>query len=401
MAVPTLLLTLATLLCASAAPAPERAPLFASSVSSEEATLYQPDGDDEGGDVVPGEESIDVRAGYDAGFQRKSAAAFDVSISPVKTGNELGFTDDVRKNSICAPIKVFTKTKWLRALQLTLRWNTNIGEAVHQPSADPAAAAVARASWMPTSKWDDGGGTKKIGWPRDSRNGQIEFIRYGTTWGASLKPGVWHNLGTMCFPVKDEVLAALATFSYDDFVPKYQRAENINLSMQLKVAILADDEDGCTGDWFADGCTREHRKCYDNAPDCVSGDERSSGSSSACTGFTPGKAPHMPHWYQEPNGRCQSLKAAFDPNTQCTPVTSKYWGLHCARDPVPQLYHQKWELNSCSLASPSDEYNAGRCTVELSNYRKAKKNKKKRLKRKLCAASNPNKCSVCATDVCA
>ena len=45
MAVPTLLLTLATLLCASAAPAPERAPLFAS-FSEEEATLYQPDGDE-------------------------------------------------------------------------------------------------------------------------------------------------------------------------------------------------------------------------------------------------------------------------------------------------------------------------------------------------------------------
>ena len=58
MAVPTLLLTLATLLCASAAPAPERAPLFAS-FSEEEATLYQPDSDDEGGDVVPGAESID------------------------------------------------------------------------------------------------------------------------------------------------------------------------------------------------------------------------------------------------------------------------------------------------------------------------------------------------------
>ena len=147
MAVPTLLLTLATLLCASAAPAPERAPLFAS-FSEEEATLYQPDGDDEGGDVVPGAESIDVRAGYDAGFQRKSAAAFDVSISPVKTGNQLGFTDDddARKNSICAPIKVFTKTKLLRALQLTLRWNTNIGEAVHHPSADPAAASPSSPS---------------------------------------------------------------------------------------------------------------------------------------------------------------------------------------------------------------------------------------------------------------
>ena len=69
--VPTLLLTLATLLCASAAPAPERAPLFASSVSSEEATLYQPDGDDEGGDVVPGAESIDVREF--AARQRKQA----------------------------------------------------------------------------------------------------------------------------------------------------------------------------------------------------------------------------------------------------------------------------------------------------------------------------------------
>ena len=70
MAVPTLLLTLATLLCASAAPAPERAPLFAS-FSEEEATLYQPDGDDEGGDVVPGAESIDVREF--AARQRKQA----------------------------------------------------------------------------------------------------------------------------------------------------------------------------------------------------------------------------------------------------------------------------------------------------------------------------------------
>ena len=55
-----------------------------------------------------------------------------------------------------------------------------------------------------------------------------------------------------------------------------------------------------------------------------------------------------------------SMKAEFDPNTQCTP--SKMAGnrgtmghLYCVRGPAPQLYHHKWELNSCSFASTSDE----------------------------------------------
>ena len=101
-------------------------------LSEEEATLYQPDGDDEGGDVVPGAESIDERSGYKMDTPKKSAAAFDVSISPVDSwANILGEVppmNDKRRSSICFPIKVFTKAKYLTQVQLTVRWNPNVVE---------------------------------------------------------------------------------------------------------------------------------------------------------------------------------------------------------------------------------------------------------------------------------
>ena len=397
MAVPTLLLTLATLLCASAAPAPERAPLFAS-FSEEEATLYQPDGNDEGGDVVPGAESIDERSGYKMDTPKKSAAAFDVSISPVDSwANILGEVppmNDKRRSSICFPIKVFTKAKYLTQVQLTVRWNPNVVE-------DDVTPTLGADWWTPTSKMP----TSSMGGIAFDK-GQVDLAP--APFSASLKPGVWHKLGDMCLPVRDDVMTALATFSsYDDvdnpYVPKLERAEPINLSMQLKMAMLADDkETSCSGS--SEKCTNFADRCSASAPKCTSVGEISVGASPKCTAFSPAQEPHLPHWYMGLNGRCQSMKAEFDPNTQCTP--SKMAGnrgtmghLYCVRGPAPQLYHHKWELNSCSFASTSDEYNAAKCTAQVSKYRTAKAKKKNRQKKKLC--NSKFKCSACATDVCA